>query len=179
MKKIESNKVLFVFLIICAVAFAVGIVFGAIDVSLSRFSYEELEYREYVFVSYNAVYNSEGGDQFFIRVEGQEKTLCIDGLLTPRRSDDFDALQAGDKIYCYVYKNGGRIQVAEIKADAMIISLEEHNNAHRNNGIGLVIIMSILSVACVVMAIVSTKRTRAKATDEKSSPAEQNPCENE
>ena len=153
-KSIETNKILFVFLIICSFAFIIGIIYGIADFNRSETTYDELEYREYIFVSYKIDYNSEGGDKFYITVEGQDKTLCVGELLTPHKYDYFDALKAGDKIYCYVYEDSGTIQVAEIKADKMIISLDEYNDSHKKNGIGLIIVMSILSVTCAVCAII-------------------------
>ena len=153
-KSIETNKILFVFLIICSFAFIIGIIYGIADFNRSKTTYDELEYREYIFVSYKIDYNSEGGDRFYITVEGQDKTLCVGELLTPHKYDYFDALKAGDKIYCYVYEDSGTIQVAEIKADKMIISLDEYNDSHKKNGIGLIIVMSILSVTCAVCAII-------------------------
>ena len=156
-KSIETNKILFVFLIICSFVFIIGIIYGIADFNRSITTYDELEYREYIFVSYKIDYNSEGGDKFYITVEGQDKTLCVGELLTPHKYDYFDALKAGDKIYCYVYEDSGTIQVAEIKADKMIISLDEYNDSHKKNGIGLIIVMSILSVTCAVSAIIIKK----------------------
>lgn len=161
-KSIETNKILFAFLILFSVAFIVGVIYGIVDFSRSKTTYDELEYREYTFISYEIDYNSEGGDTFYITVEEQEQTLCIGELLTPHRYDDFDALKAGDKLYCYVYEDGGTICVAEIEAEKMIFSLKDYNNAHRTNGIGLIIVMSILSVACAVAAINNKKITNKK-----------------
>ena len=36
----------------------------------------------------------------------------------------------------------------------MIISLDEYNDSHKKNGIGLIIVMSILSVTSAVSAII-------------------------
>ena len=157
-KSLEANKILFVFLIICSFAFIIGVIYGIADFNRSKTTYDELEYREYTFVSYKIDYNPEGGDKFYITVEEQDKTLCVGELLTPHKYDYFDALEAGDKIYCYVYEDGGRIQVAEIKADKMIISLDEYNDSHKKNGIGLIIVMSILSVTCAISAIITKNK---------------------
>ena len=152
-QRIETNKILFVILIICSVAFIIGVIYGIVDFNRSKTTYDELGYREYTFVSYKIDYNPEGGDKLYITVEGQDKTLCVGELLTPHKYNDFDALNAGDKLYCCVYEDSGTICVAEIKAKDMIISLDDYNKAHKNNGVGLMIVMSILAVVCVVFAI--------------------------
>ena len=49
-KSIETNKILFVFLIICSLAFIIGVIYGIADFNKSKTTYDELEYREYTFI---------------------------------------------------------------------------------------------------------------------------------
>ena len=98
----------------------------------------------------------------YISVEEQDKTLYVSNALTSQKRDDFDALKPGDKLFCYIEPDGAKNRVVEIKSDNMIISLEEYQNIHKRNGIGFIVIMSVLSVSAVVCAIVLLKSYKVK-----------------
>ena len=157
MRKTKFNTIIAIILLLCSIACVFGIINGIADLNRSKATYEELDCREYIFVSYEVDDNHKGGDKFYITVEGQDETLLVSELLTPHKYDDFEALQAGDKLYCYVYEDDGIIRVAEIKADKMIISLDEHNEIYRKNGGQLIIIMSCLFIASIAVAVVLSK----------------------
>ena len=152
-KTIESNKIIAIFLMLCSIACMFGIINGIADFNKSKTTYDDLEYKEFVFVSYETDRDSEVGDTFYIIVEEQEKTLYVSNALTSQKRDDFDALKPGDKLFCYVDPNGAKNRVVEIKSDKMIISLQEYQDIHRRNGVGLTVIMSVLSVSSIVAAI--------------------------
>ena len=160
MRKAEFNKIIAIFLILCSVACVFGIMNGIDDLNRSKITYDELKYREYIFVSYEIDDNHKGGDKFYISVEGKAETLFVSELLTPHKYDDFEALQAGDKLYCYVYEDDGIIRVSEIKADKMIISLDEYNEIYRKNGVELIIIMSCLFMVSIAGAVVLSKKAK-------------------
>lgn len=159
----ETNKIIAIFLILCSIACVFGIINGIADFNKSKTTYDDLEYREYVFVSYDIDRDSEVGDTFYISVEEQDKTLYVSNALTSQKRDDFDALKPGDKLFCYVEPDGAKNRVVEIKSDNMIISLEEYQNIHKRNGIGFIVIMSVLSVSAVVCAILLWKSYKVKS----------------
>lgn len=160
MRKTKFNTIIAIFLVLCSIACVFGIINGIADLKRSKATYEELDCREYIFVSYEVDDNHKGGDKFYITVEGQNETLLVSELLTPHKYDDFETLQAGDKLYCYVYEDDGIIRIAEIKADKMIISLDEYNEIYRKNGVQLIIIMSCLFIASVAVAVVLSKKAK-------------------
>ena len=159
-KTIESNKIIAIFLIFCSVACIFGIINGIADFNKSKTTYDDLEYKEFVFVSYEIDRDSEVGDAFYISVEEQDKTLYVSNALTSQKRDDFDALKPGDKLFCYVDPDGAKNRIVEIKSEEMIISLQEYQDIHRKNGVGLTVIMSVLSVSSIVAAIHELKSKR-------------------
>ena len=161
-KTIESNKIIAIFLIFCSVACMFGIINGIADFNKSKTTYDDLEYKEFVFVSYEIDRNSEVGDTFYISVEEQDKTLYVSNALTSQKRDDFDALKPGDKLFCYVDPDGAKNRIVEIKSEKMIISLQEYQDIHRKNGVGMSVVMSVLSVSSIVVAIVLLKSYKVK-----------------
>lgn len=159
----ETNKIIAIFLILCSIACVFGIINGIADFNKSKTTYDDLEYREYVFVSYEIDRDSEVGDTIYIKVEEQDTELYVSNALTDHKYNDFDALEAGDKLFCYVEPDGAKNRVVEIKSDNMIISLEEYQNIHKRNGIGFIVIMSVLSVSAVVCAILLWKSYKVKS----------------
>lgn len=160
MRKTKFNTIIAIFLVLCSIACVFGIINSVADLNKGKITYDELEYREYIFISCEIDDNHKGGDKFYISVEGQDEALFVSELLTPHKYDDFETLQAGDKLYCYVYEDDGVIRVAEIKAAKMIISLDEHNEIYRKNGVQLIIIMSCLFIASVAVAVVLSKKAK-------------------
>ena len=159
-KTIERNKIIAIFLIFCSVACMFGIINGIADFNKSKTTYDDLEYKEFVFVSYEIDRDSEVGDTFYISVEEQDKTLYVSNALTSQKRDDFDALKPGDKLFCYIDPDGAKNRIVEIKSEKMIISLQEYQDIHRKNGVGLTVIMSVLSVSSIVAAIHKLKSKR-------------------
>lgn len=129
---------------------------GILDYNRSKSTYDDLEYREYIFDHCKRIKEYEIGSQNLIYVQGQEKPLKINNLLSTNELEArLDTLKSGDKIYCYVSEKAGAYNVAEIGKNEPFISLEEYNQAYRKNGILTVVIMSIVATVFAVLSVVS------------------------
>lgn len=161
-RNVEAKKIISFGLIFSCIAFLFIGITGIADLNKSKITYGDLDYKEFTFVSYEIERDSKSGDTFYIRVKEQDTTLYVSNALTDHKYDDFDALEAGDKLFCYLDPDGAKNRVVEIKSDEMIISLEEYQIIYRKSGIGLIVIMSVLSISAVVGAILVWKSYKVK-----------------
>lgn len=155
-EKIDNihGRFILVFWIVSFLCFLGMTVYGIVDYDKSKLDYNELDYNEFTFAGYKTIDDPDGLDELSIYVYETEKSLRIVNLLTNASvSAAIDNLQPGEKLFCYSYNKGGTIHVAELKAEQMIISLDDHNVAFRNNGVGLMVIMPILAVVFGAFAL--------------------------
>ncbi|MDE7213416.1 MAG: hypothetical protein K2N42_02435, partial [Anaeroplasmataceae bacterium] len=148
MKKRKKDKTYLKFIIFFMIAGLVSItLLGVLTYQYTKnhYSYEDLELKRYTFLSYER--KRIGGKtetKDYIYVKEEEKPLTI--LKTVRGAyeiKDFDTLNNGDVIYCYVtdYKAyDASYYVIEIKAnEKVILSLKDYNQAlNENNLFGII-----------------------------------------
>lgn len=129
---------------------------GILNYNRSKSTYDDFEYREYIFDHCKRIKDYEIGSQNLIYVQGQEKPLKINNLLSTKELEArLDSLKSGDEIYCYISEKAGTYNVAEIGKNEPFISLEEYNQAYRKNGVLTVVIMSIVATIFAVLSVVS------------------------
>lgn len=138
------------------------------DYNNSKSNYEDFEYREYIFDHCKRLEDYEVGSSNLIYVQGQEKPLKINNLLSTREVEmKLDSLKSGDKIYCYIREKSRAYEVAEIGKNKPFFSLKEYNNAYKKNGIAFSIIFPILAIGCgVSSAIFFLEYRKEKSSDD-------------
>ena len=149
----DLRVILIIMMIVFSVAFLIGAMMGVGDFQTSQLTYEDLSYREYTFSEFYFVDSADPPYEIRVRVEEESVPVYISELVADKAIDGVRDLQVGDRLYCYVHEDASGIEIIELKALETIISLDAYNKAYRGNGIGLMIVMSILSLACAAYAM--------------------------
>lgn len=149
----DLSVILIIMMIVFSVAFLIGAIMGIIDFQRGQLTYQDLTYCEYTFRDFNFVESADPPYAIKVRVEEEGNALYIPELVADQAVDGLRGLEVGDRLYCYVYEEASGIKVVEMKAGESILSLDAYNKAYQGNGMGLMIVMSILSLACVAYAL--------------------------
>lgn len=149
----DFGVILIIMMIAFSVAFLIGAIMGIVDFQRGQLTYEDLTYCEYTFRDYNFVDSADPPYAIRVHVEEEEKALYIPELVADQAIVGLRGLEVGDRLYCYVYEEASGIAVIEMKAGESILTLDVYNKAYQGNGVGLMIVMSFLSLACAAYAL--------------------------
>jgi len=125
---------------------------------------KESEYKEFVFVEYEAIYRRRAKDKYLIYVEDEEKPLYVDTRLVSRRS--LDKLEKGVKLKCRVIKQSDKSKysytVIQLETRSRVFFTTDDYVRIANEANSLTIIMAaafgVLTVGGILATIHTGKR---------------------
>ena len=149
----DLRVILIIMMIVFSVAFLIGAMMGIGDFQRSQLTYNDLTYREYTFREFYFVDSADPPYEMRVLVEEESAAVYVSELVSDQVIGGMRGLEVGDRLYCYVHEDASGIEIIEMKAQESIISLDAYNKAYKRNGIGLMIVMPILSLACAAYAL--------------------------
>ena len=149
----DLGVILIIMMTVFSVAFLIGAIMGIADFQRGQLTYEDLTYCEYTFRDYYFIDSADPPYAIRVRVEEEDKDLYIPELVADQAIGGLRGLEVGDRLYCFIYEEASGIAVIEMKSGESILTLDAYNKAYQGNGVGLMIVMSILSLACAAYAL--------------------------
>ncbi len=118
-------------------------------------TYDQLIYGEFTVKQIRRLDDPDGGGATYtIKVYETDKIIKVTNLFTTADvTQELDNLSDGDKIYCYMVDKSTRYEIAEIRCDDMILSLEKYNEINKKEGMLGMIVMPVVSVISLVISI--------------------------
>ena len=153
---IQIPSIVFTFMFLAFALIFVGFLTVMINYhQMTKIFYDDLSYEEFTVEEVNREH-AFFGDSYDIVVSETDKTIRISNLFSmPYLGERYLSLEKGDIIYCYLIEKDSYYDIAEIKSDEIILSLEEYKEIYENNSTFGLIFCPIVIVACIAFSIKS------------------------
>lgn len=119
----------------------------------NKLTENDIEYKEYTI---NEIETYRGRSfSFDVYVEERDTSLIVHSVVADifEVRNKIDDLKQGDKIFCYVTKEGN--EIVEMKTNEMIFSFDEYKEQSKRVGLTGLFIMPVLTVAFGINATLS------------------------